>query len=112
MQELRIRSIVVKKFRYPCEKVTSDEKENLLNRYFTTTAIHQKWCTDITYIYTKKDGWSYLASVMDRHSKKILGYAYAVNQKEYYDFKIAHKHFLNIWNLGIIAREFIVQSII
>ena len=42
MKELSIRSIVVKKFRYHCEKVTSDEKENLLNRDFTTTAIHQK----------------------------------------------------------------------
>ena len=31
---------------------------------------------DISYIYTKKDGWTYLASVMDLHSKKILGYAY------------------------------------
>ena len=33
---------------------------------------------DITYIYTKKDGWIYLASVMDLHSKKILRYAYDV----------------------------------
>ena len=82
MKELRIRSIVVKKFRYHCEKITSDEKENLLNRDFTTTAIHQKWCTDITYIYTKKDGWTYLASVMDLHSKKILGYAYDVSMTE------------------------------
>ena len=35
----------------------------------------QKWCTDITYIYIK-NGWTYLASAMDLHSKKILGYAY------------------------------------
>lgn len=76
MKELGIHSIVVKKFRYHREKVTSDKKENLLNRDFTTTAIHQKWCTDITYIYTKKDGWTYLDSVIDLHSKKILGYAY------------------------------------
>ena len=64
-QELGIHSIVVKKFRYPSEKVTCDEKETLLNCDFTTTSIHQKWCTDITYIYTKKDGWTYLALVMD-----------------------------------------------
>ena len=50
-----------------------------MNRDFKTTSIHQKWCTDITYIYTQKDGWTYLASVMDRHSKKILGYAYDVS---------------------------------
>ena len=34
---------------------------------------------DITYIYTKKDGWTYLAFVMALHSKKILGYAYDVS---------------------------------
>ena len=55
MRELQIRSIVVKKFRYHSEQGISDEKENLLNGDFTTTGIHQKWCTDITYIYTKKD---------------------------------------------------------
>ena len=75
MRELQIRSIIVKKFRYHTEKITCDEKENLLNRDFITIAIHKKWCTDITYIYTKKDGWPYLASVIDLYSKKILGYA-------------------------------------
>lgn len=76
MSAINIRSIVVKKFRYHSEKVTSDDKENILNRDFKTTSINQKWCTDITYIYTIKDGWTYLASVMDFHSKKIIGYAY------------------------------------
>ena len=76
MKAMDIRSIVVKKFRYHSEKVTSDVKENILNRDFKTTSINQKWCTDITYIYTIKNGWTYLASVMDFHSKKIIGYAY------------------------------------
>ena len=76
MSAMCIRSIVVKKFRYHTEKVTSDDKENILNRDFKTTGINQKWCTDITYIYTIKNGWTYLASVMDFHSKKIIGYAY------------------------------------
>lgn len=31
---------------------------------------------DITYIHTLKDGWCYLASVLDMHSKKIIGYAF------------------------------------
>ena len=31
---------------------------------------------DITYIHTIKDGWCYLASVLDLHSKKIIGYAF------------------------------------
>ncbi|MBE6070437.1 MAG: hypothetical protein E7208_00580 [Clostridium butyricum] len=29
----------------------------------------------MTYIYTIKYGWCYLASVLDLHSKKIIGYA-------------------------------------
>jgi len=75
MKDMDIRSIVVKKFRYHSEKSSSDERENILNRDFSTTSINQKWCTDITYIYTIKDGWTYLASVMDLHSKKIIGYS-------------------------------------
>ena len=31
---------------------------------------------DITYVWTVYDGWTYLASVMDMHSKIILGYSY------------------------------------
>jgi len=31
---------------------------------------------DITYIHTSRDGWCYLASVLDLHSKKIIGYAF------------------------------------
>lgn len=76
MKELHICSIVVKKYRYYTEKTSVENKKNLLNRDFSTTKIHQKWCTDITYIHTSKDGWTYLASVMDFHSKKIIGYAY------------------------------------
>ncbi|WP_423219599.1 DDE-type integrase/transposase/recombinase, partial [Fervidicella metallireducens] len=30
----------------------------------------------MTYIHTLRDGWCYLASVMDLHSRKIIGYAF------------------------------------
>lgn len=79
MSGMDIRSIVVKKFHYHSGKSNSEEKENILNRDFTTTSINRKWCTDITYIYTIKDGWTYLASVMDLHSKKIVGYSYSTS---------------------------------
>jgi len=77
MVNLGLKSIVVKKYRPHSSKKTVEERENLLNRDFTTTGINQKWCTDITYIHTVNDGWTYLASVMDFHSKKIIGYAYS-----------------------------------
>lgn len=76
MADMGIRSIVVKKFKYHTDKPASEEKENIINRDFKTTSINQKWCTDITYINTIQGGWTYLASVMDLFSKKIIGYAY------------------------------------
>ena len=40
---------------------------------------HQKWCTDITCIHVQKEGWTYLASVMDLCSRKSIGYAYGTS---------------------------------
>lgn len=77
MAVLGLRSIVVKKYRHYSSKCLIEEHDNLLNRDFKTTVINKKWCTDITYIHTVNDGWTYLASVMDLASKKIIGYAYA-----------------------------------
>ena len=37
-------------------------------------SIIQKWVSDMTYIYVQEEGWCYLASVIDLHSKKIIGY--------------------------------------
>lgn len=77
MSELGIHSIIVKKYRPHSGKTAVVERDNLLAGNFTTTGICEKWCTDITYIHTLKDGWTYLASVLDLHSRKIVGYAYA-----------------------------------
>jgi putative transposase len=76
MVELGIRSIVNKRFRPQASKFEVVERENILNQDFSTTTINEKWVTDITYINTLGDGWCYLASVMDLHSKKIVGYSF------------------------------------
>lgn len=78
MNKLKIYSIVVKKYKPQKSKATVDTegKENLLKQDFETETINQKWCSDITYIYTLDNGWTYLASVMDLHTEKIIGYAY------------------------------------
>lgn len=75
MKRFDIKAIVYKKFRPFLSKVKVEDRENILKRDFSTTSINQKWVTDITYIHTIKDGWCYLASVMDLHSKKIIGYS-------------------------------------
>lgn len=77
MRKAKIRSIVKKKYRpYPSkEKVV--ERENLINRDFSTKTINEKWVADITYIHTLRDGWCYLASVMDLHTQKVVGYSFS-----------------------------------
>ena len=50
--------------------------ENLLNRQFEADAPNQAWVSDITYVRTRQ-GWLYLAVVMDLFSRKIVGWAMA-----------------------------------
>lgn len=71
-----IHLIVIKKYCHYSSNKPVAERDNILNQDFKATGINQKWCTDITYIYTRKDGWTYLASVMDLYSRKIIGWAY------------------------------------
>ena len=66
MKLLGIHSIILKKYRPGVtSKETIEERENILNQNFSTTSINQKCAADITYISTAKDGWTYLASVID-----------------------------------------------
>ena len=76
MTELGLYAITVKKYKPHSSKRVKEDLENVLNRDFTTTSINEKWVGDITYIHTIKDGWCYLASVLDLHSKKVIGYAF------------------------------------
>jgi transposase InsO family protein len=47
---------------------------NLLARNFTAAAPDQVWVSDITYLACE-EGWEYLATVMDLHSRRIVGWA-------------------------------------
>jgi transposase InsO family protein len=49
---------------------------DLLGQDFTAAEPDTKWCGDITYIKTWK-GWAYLATVIDLHSRKVVGWAVA-----------------------------------
>lgn len=45
---------------------------NLLEQDFSCTDINQKWCGDITYLWTD-EGWLYLATVLDLFSRRVIG---------------------------------------
>ena len=47
---------------------------NILDRDFVATRPDQKWTADITYIPTR-EGWLYLAIVLDLFSRKIVGWS-------------------------------------
>ncbi|MET3808379.1 transposase InsO family protein, partial [Nakamurella sp. UYEF19] len=47
---------------------------DLIGRKFTATQANTRWCGDITYIKTW-DGWAYLATVIDLHSRALVGWA-------------------------------------
>ncbi len=47
---------------------------NLLERNFTADQPNQKWAGDISYIWTR-EGWLYLAVMLDLHSRRVIGWA-------------------------------------
>lgn len=84
MKFLRLRSIVVKKFNHSGSSKVDDTKEylNLLEQDFFASIPSQKWVGDITYIYTKETGWTYLAIVMDLFDLKVVGWTYGTNMTD------------------------------
>jgi putative transposase len=51
---------------------------NLLARDFTAEAPNQSWVTDITFLWTKQ-GWLYLAVILDLFSRRVVGWATSQN---------------------------------
>lgn len=93
-----LRSVVSRKYTHQSSKAEITERENILNRDFEADTINQKWCTDITYIHVLKEGWTYLASVMDLYSRKIVGYAYGTEMTAKLAKKAVENACLNISN--------------
>ncbi len=75
MQEDGIRARRARRF-----KATTDSKhtlpvaENVLDRQFEVAVPNARWSADITYIWTRQ-GWLYLAVVMDLFSRRIVGWS-------------------------------------
>jgi putative transposase len=74
MKQEGIKSRTVRKFKATTNSNhTLTVHETVLEQNFTADSPNQKWVTDITYIPTR-EGWLYLASVMDLYSRKIVGW--------------------------------------
>ena len=75
MKQQNIRAKTKRKF-----KVTTDSKHslpvapNLLDRQFWADQPNQVWLAYITYFPTR-EGWLYLSTVLNLHSRKIIGWA-------------------------------------
>jgi len=67
-------------------KVTTDSNPafniapNLLNRDFRADQPNQKWAGDISYVWTR-EGWLYLAVILDLHSRRVIGWAVSNRMK-------------------------------
>ena len=81
MREMNLYAVTVKKYKHKSSKKVVEGLKNVLNRDFTTTTINEKWVGDITYIHTLKNGWTYLASILDLYSKKIIDFTHGTNMK-------------------------------
>lgn len=77
MKEMGIRSVVIRKYR-PQRSTGSvlEGRENILKQDFKAEGPNEKWVTDITYIWTEAERWTYLATVLDLYTKKAVGYSY------------------------------------
>ena len=70
MKELDIHSVTVNKWKAAsASKTKVEQRPNLLKQDFSTT--------DMTYIQTKRNGWCYLSTIMDLHSRRIIGYSFS-----------------------------------
>lgn len=97
MKQLGLRSIIIKKFNHSSNKKCDEAKEypNLLEQDFYAEKPSEKWVGDITYIYTKETGWTYLAIVMDLFDLKVVGWTYGLNMNETLVIEAFNKALIN-----------------
>ena len=84
MKFLGLRSITVKKYNHSRSSKSDNNKEypNLIEQNFFADRPSLKWVGDITYIYTKETGWTYLAIVMDLFDLKVVGWTYGLSMTD------------------------------
>ncbi|MBB6261634.1 transposase InsO family protein [Paenochrobactrum gallinarii] len=82
MRQNNIYAIRIRKY-----KVTTDSNHtfniapNLLDQDFSADKPNQKWAGDISYLWTR-EGWQYLAVIIDLHSRRIVGWVVSDSLKQ------------------------------
>ena len=75
MRAYGIRAKTKRRFKVTTQTTTAQAvAENLVRRQFVAERRNQLWTSDMTYVWTR-EGWLYLAVVLDVYSRRIVGYA-------------------------------------
>jgi len=74
MQRAGIVPKTVRKFRVTTDSRKTVPAPNRLERQFTAAQPNQRWVSDITFIPTR-EGWLYLAVIIDLYSRAVIGWA-------------------------------------
>ncbi len=75
MRLARLRGCPKRRFRVTTQRDPRHAvAKNVLKQNFAADAPNQVWAADITYVSTR-EGWLYLAVVMDLHSRRIVGWS-------------------------------------
>ncbi len=75
MREAGLKGCPKRRFRrLPDSPPSHPVAANVLNQDFTATRTNERWASDITFIATRQ-GWLFLAVVMDLYSRRIVGWA-------------------------------------
>ena len=94
MKEMGIRACWVKPYTITTHSEDfSDKLQNILGRDFSPKAPNAVWCTDITYIPTKK-GFVYLSCIMDLFSRRIISWELAPTLETKYVVNAVNKAIL------------------
>lgn len=65
--------------------------EPIVNMGFETTGANEKWVVNISYVPTWHQGWVYMASIIDVHTKKLTGFSFDQSMNESLVVEALHK---------------------
>jgi putative transposase len=74
MRSANIAPKAIRRFRATTDSRNTTASPNLLRRVFKVDRPNHSWVSGITYIPTR-EGWLYLAAILDLHSRAIVGWA-------------------------------------